>query len=96
MTYALRGACTLPAHALAAPTAPAIALTALTALGLSDDRSTSRSTPGASVSGHPATVRDLAEDAVSADASGALPCHEPTVLQTAVTCRLTCGRSADR
>jgi hypothetical protein len=37
MTYALRGACTLPAHALAAPTALAIALTALVALGLSDD-----------------------------------------------------------
>src|SRR5690348_7944245 len=35
MTYALRGACALPAHALAAPTAPAIALTALAALGLS-------------------------------------------------------------
>jgi hypothetical protein len=37
MTYALRGACALPAYALAAPIAPAIALAALTALGLSDD-----------------------------------------------------------
>ena len=35
MTYALRGACALPAYALAAPIAPAIALTALVALGLS-------------------------------------------------------------
>jgi hypothetical protein len=37
MTYALRGACALPAYALAAPIAPAIALAALAALGLSDD-----------------------------------------------------------
>ena len=35
MTYALRGACALPAYALAAPIAPAIALMALAALGLS-------------------------------------------------------------
>jgi hypothetical protein len=37
MTYALRGACALAAHALAAPMAPVIALTALAALGLSGD-----------------------------------------------------------
>jgi hypothetical protein len=37
MTYALRGACALPAYALAAPIAPVIALTALAALGLSGD-----------------------------------------------------------
>jgi hypothetical protein len=37
MTYALRGACALTAHALAAPMAPVIALMALAALGLSDD-----------------------------------------------------------
>jgi hypothetical protein len=37
MTYALRGACALPAHALAAPIARVIALMALTALGLSGD-----------------------------------------------------------
>jgi hypothetical protein len=37
MTYALRGACALPAYALAAPIARVIALTALAALGLSDD-----------------------------------------------------------
>jgi hypothetical protein len=33
-------------------------------------RSTNRSTPGASAPYHPATVRNLAEDAVSAGASG--------------------------
>jgi hypothetical protein len=37
MTYALRGTCTLAAHALAAPIAPIIALMALAALGLSGD-----------------------------------------------------------
>jgi hypothetical protein len=35
MTYALREACFLPAHALPAPIAQIIALTALTTLGLS-------------------------------------------------------------
>jgi hypothetical protein len=35
MTYALRGACCLAAHALPAPIAPVIALIALTTLGLS-------------------------------------------------------------
>ena len=37
MTYALRGARDLAAHALAAPIAPIIALMALTALGISGD-----------------------------------------------------------
>ena len=37
MTYALRGPCSLAAHALAAQMAPKIALTALAALGLSKD-----------------------------------------------------------
>jgi hypothetical protein len=37
MTYALRGACGLAAHALAAPMAPVIALMTLAALGLSRD-----------------------------------------------------------
>ncbi len=37
MTYALREARDLAAHALAAPIAPIIALTALVVLGLSDD-----------------------------------------------------------
>jgi hypothetical protein len=44
MTYALREACFLPAHALPAPIAQIIALTALTTLGLSARRSTNRST----------------------------------------------------
>jgi hypothetical protein len=35
MSYALRGACCLPAHALPAPIARIIALTAPTTLGLS-------------------------------------------------------------
>ena len=35
MTYALREACSLPAHALAAPIAPVIALMTPAALGLS-------------------------------------------------------------
>jgi DNA-binding SARP family transcriptional activator/DNA-binding XRE family transcriptional regulator len=38
-TYVLRGACSLPAHALAAPMAPVIALTAPAALGLSGEPS---------------------------------------------------------
>jgi hypothetical protein len=37
MTYALRGACYLAAHALAARIAPISAMKALAALGLSDD-----------------------------------------------------------
>jgi hypothetical protein len=37
MTYALRGACSLAAHALAAPIARVIARMALAALGLSGD-----------------------------------------------------------
>jgi len=37
MTYALRGPCSLAAHALAAQMAPIIALTALAALGLPTD-----------------------------------------------------------
>jgi hypothetical protein len=37
MTHALRGACALPAYALAAPIGPVVALTALAAVGLSDD-----------------------------------------------------------
>jgi len=37
MTYALRGACCLPPHALPAPIARKIAVTALAALGLSTD-----------------------------------------------------------
>ena len=37
MTYALRGACDLAAHTLAAPITPVIALAALAALGLSGD-----------------------------------------------------------
>jgi hypothetical protein len=67
MTYALRGACALPAHALAAPIAPVIALTALAALGLSDDPVHARDQRPVIL-----LLRDLAEDAVSANASG--PC----------------------
>ena len=37
MTYALRGACSPAAHALAALMAPILAFTALSALGLSGD-----------------------------------------------------------
>ena len=73
MTYALRGACALPGHALAAPTAPAIALTALAALGLSDDpvHEPVHATGLCVLSSR--AVRDLPEDAVSADANG--PCR---------------------
>jgi hypothetical protein len=66
MTYALRGACALPVYALAAPIAPTIALTALAALGLSDDPVHEPvHARGLSVLSSFA-VRDLAEDTVSA------------------------------
>ena len=52
MTYALQGACDLAAHALAAPTAPIIAITALATLGLSGDPFTNRSTVAALASPH--------------------------------------------
>jgi hypothetical protein len=73
MTYALRGACALPGHALAAPTAPAIALTALAALGLSDDPVHEPVHASGLCVLSSRAVRDLPEDAVSADANG--PCR---------------------
>jgi hypothetical protein len=72
MTYALRGACALPAYALAAPIAPVIALTALAALGLPDDPVHEPVHARGLCVLSSCAVRDLAEDAVSADASG--PC----------------------
>ena len=65
MTYALRGACYLTSHTLAAPIAPAIALTALAALGLSGDPVHEPVHAQHPYAYHPATVRDVAEGADS-------------------------------
>ena len=75
MTYALRGACARPACALAAPIAPVIALTALAALGLPDDPVHEPVHARGLCVLSSCAVRDLAEDAVSADASGHGPCR---------------------
>jgi hypothetical protein len=71
MTYALRGARSLSAHALAAPIARVTARMALAALGLSGNPV--HELVHARGLSHPATVRDLVEDAASADATG--PCR---------------------
>jgi len=75
MTYALRGACARPACALAAPIALVIALTALAALGLPDDPVHEPVHARGLCVLSSCAVRDLAEDAVSADASGHGPCR---------------------
>jgi len=57
ITYALRGACSPAAHALAAPMAPIMALTALSALGLSGDPVHEPVHARGAASPHPATAR---------------------------------------
>jgi len=56
MTYALREPCSLALRALAAPIAPAIALMALAALGLSGDPVHDPVPPGGGASRCPVTV----------------------------------------
>jgi hypothetical protein len=67
MTYALRGACSPAAHALAAQIARAMALTALVALGLSADPVHEPVHAEAVAFPLPATERNSAEGAVSAE-----------------------------
>jgi hypothetical protein len=66
MTDALRGTCALPPHALAAPIAPVIALTALAALGFSGDP-VHEPVHARDLRLVILLLRDLAEDAVSAE-----------------------------
>jgi hypothetical protein len=61
MTYALRGACSLAAHALAALMAPNIALMAPAALGLSGDPVHEPVHARDPASYRPATVRNVPE-----------------------------------
>jgi len=95
MTYALRGACDLAAHALTAPMAPVIAPTALAALGLSDDPVHEPvHAPGLRPVILLLCVTSLRTLYPGSDR--ALPCHEPTVLQIAATHSLTCRHAAGR